>query len=264
MHALQARVEALEAQLREYQRRDREFQNAGSQSVNKTHALQSEPDWPPHLQEASIKDDLADLMGGLSLGEGNQLRYFGSRSHLSLVEQQLDTPKDPLSIRPAVSDREHPNIWGTLLPDTQNKLLKAFWRWQNQWQYLIHKESFTRSLANHGEDGYCTPLLLSSVLALASRYVDVPETRVDGDDPRTAGDAFARQAKALLFQEIEAPRVSTVIAAALISLKEMAVDKEPAGWTYLGMLAILDSVSSFSELTSTPPPSSRHCHTHGI
>ncbi|KAJ5876720.1 hypothetical protein N7455_000185 [Penicillium solitum] len=235
VQALQARVQALETQLLEYQRRDRQFQNAGSQSLHKRRAMQSESDWPPHLQEASIKDDLADLMGGLSLGEGNQLRYFGSRSHLSLVDQQLDTPKDPSSIRPAVSDHESPDIWSTLLPDTQDKLLTAFWRWQNQWQYLIHQEAFTRSLANHGEDGYCTPFLLSSVLALASRYVDVPETRVDGNDPSTAGDAFARQAKVLLFQEIEAPRVSTVIAAVLISLKEMAVDKEPAGWTYLGI-----------------------------
>ncbi|RAL00142.1 uncharacterized protein BO80DRAFT_408899 [Aspergillus ibericus CBS 121593] len=236
VQALEARVQALEAQLLEYQGRDRQFQNDSSRSLHqKKYAMQSEPGWPPHLKEASIKDDLVDLMGGLSLGEGNQLRYFGSRSHLSLVEQQVDTPEDPSSIHLAVSDIKLSDIWGTLLPNTQDKLLTAFWRWQNQWQYLIHKEAFTRSLARDGEDGYCTPLLLSSILALASRYVDVPETRVDGSDPRTAGDAFARQAKALLFQEIEAPRVSTVIAAALISLMEMAVDKEPAGWTYLGI-----------------------------
>ncbi|KAL2851881.1 fungal-specific transcription factor domain-containing protein [Aspergillus pseudoustus] len=235
VQALEARVRALEAQLDEYRRRERQFQNSRPQSFHERHAVQLEPGGPPHMQEAGIKDDLADLMGGLSLGEGNELRYFGSRSHLSLVEHQMDTPKVLSSIRPAVSDHGNRDIYNSLAPDTHDKLLTAFWRWQNQWQYLIHKEVFTRSLANHGEDGYCTPLLLASVFALASRYLDVPETRFDGKDPSTAGDAFARQAKALLFDEIEAPRVSTVIAAVLISLKEMAADTEPAGWTYLGI-----------------------------
>lgn len=45
---------------------------------------------------------------------------------------------------------------------------------------------------------------------------------------------FAAKAKQLIFEEIEAPRVPTVVAAALISVAELSVDLEPAGWTYIG------------------------------
>ncbi|KAJ5113839.1 fungal-specific transcription factor domain-containing protein [Penicillium angulare] len=179
-------------------------------------------------------NDLTDLLGGLSLGEGNQLRYFGSRSNLSFINSQ----KLPIAsgLGQSVSKSTHHRKLVVDVPSKiQKELLEIFWEWQNPWQYLVHKETFLRSFENNTDDGYCTPLLLYSMLALASRLSDNIDIRIDQGDSGTAGDGFANKAKTLLFEEIEAPRVSTVIAAAHISLKEMAKDNEPAGWTYIGI-----------------------------
>ncbi|KAL4781068.1 fungal-specific transcription factor domain-containing protein [Aspergillus varians] len=235
VQALHARIEDLEAQLREYRT---QFGPLAGHSFSPERPRDSAAVQSPSeaLKSPNPTDDIADLLGGLSLGEGNQLRYFGSRSHLSLIEQQLDT-KGHASLNTSISEnnRQNPPLHIPLRPETQEELLQSFWKWQNAWQYLVHKQVFLTSLANGGQDGYCTQLLLLSIMALAARYFDIRETRSNSDNPRTAGDGLARQAKELLMEEMEAPRISTVIAAALISLKEMAANKEPAGWTYIGI-----------------------------
>ncbi|KAL3479542.1 fungal-specific transcription factor domain-containing protein [Aspergillus californicus] len=240
VQALRARIEVLEAQLLEYQKRDGRVAGHSSQSLSERPKQRSDP--VPVQRSAGTQskprnptNDLADLLGGLSLGEGNQLRYFGSRSHLSLIEQQLDTERPPaLNTSVSLNHKQRP-LHVALSLEVQEELLQNFWNWQNSWQYLVHKQAFLRSLAIQGQDGYCSQLLLLSMLALAARYSDLVETRANANDPRTAGDSLTQQAKELLMHEMEAPRVSTVIAAALISLKEMSADKEPAGWTYIGI-----------------------------
>ncbi|GLB01635.1 hypothetical protein AtubIFM57258_000044 [Aspergillus tubingensis] len=174
-------------------------------------------------------DDITDVLGGLSIGEGDQLRYFGSRSNLSFMERQgakpftfRDDPNQPL--QPIDVD-----------PEIREELLDIYWNWQNPWQYLVYRKGFLRSLEARLDDGYCTPLLLYSMLALAARYSDNPKVRTVPNDSSTAGDDFSKKAQALLFEEIKAPRVSTVVAAAHLSLFEMAKDNEPSGWIYLGI-----------------------------
>ncbi|PYI11002.1 hypothetical protein BO78DRAFT_466665 [Aspergillus sclerotiicarbonarius CBS 121057] len=230
IQALQARIQFLESQLAQYQLQEGVF--SGSESHQLQHRDEQIGSKGSEAQSRSLDpiDDLTDLLGGLSVGEGDQLRYFGSRSNLSIVEQQG-------TMRPNLSPRNSYQLLQPIdvEPELQEELLDLFWEWQNPWQYLVYQKVFLRSLENQLDDGYCTPLLLYSMLALAARYSDNPEVRTIRNDPKTAGDDFSRKAQALLFEEIKAPRVSTVVAAAHMSLSEMARDNEPAGWTYIGI-----------------------------
>lgn len=179
-------------------------------------------------------DELVGLCGGLSLGEGQELRFFGSRSNLALITEQLDERCHDHLLRFSADRSQRPGIADVEVDQpTQEALLEVFWKWQNPWQYLVHEGAWYRSYET--QDGeYSTPALLYSMLAVAARYCDRPDTSSGVHDPSTAGMAFAAKAKQLVFEEIEAPRVSTVVAAALISVAELSVDLEPAGWTYIG------------------------------
>lgn len=126
------------------------------------------------------------------------------------------------------------NLRITLSDELQNHLLDLYWRWQNPWQYLVVKEAFLRDLYVDHTGRFSSPLLLSAILALAARYSDRLEVRIDPADANTAGDALAEQAKLLLLYESESPRITTVQAAAILSLRETATDKEALGWTYCG------------------------------
>lgn len=120
--------------------------------------------------------------------------------------------------------------------ELRDHLLDVFWSWQNAWQYIVVKDMFIQDLNNPSGGQYASPLLLSAILALSARYSDRPELRTDPSDPNTAGDALAEQAKMGLFYETQAPTITTVQAALLLSLRETATDKESLGWLYCGTL----------------------------
>ncbi|KAM0433794.1 hypothetical protein ACHAQK_009016 [Fusarium lateritium] len=184
--------------------------------------------------------DISDRLGALNIGEDGQIHYFGSRSNFSLLknspvasstisscglEKQAAHTLDRLGLRVEVPD------------ELRDHLLDLFWTWQNTWQYIIVKEPFLEDLLTNHSGQYASPLLLSAVLALASRYSDRIDLRTDPLNPNTAGDALAEQAKMMLFYESQAPKITTVQAAALLCLREMATDKEALGWMYCGMAA---------------------------
>lgn len=121
--------------------------------------------------------------------------------------------------------------------ELQNHLLDLYWRWQNPWNYVIHKSAFLRSFRGEDNGKSCSPLLLCSIFAIAARYSDRPELRSVPDDPNTAGDAFCEQAKILMLYEAEAPTITTVQAACLLALRIMSDGKEALGWLYAGMYA---------------------------
>lgn len=238
VQALHARIENLETQLLQYEN----AQKDATQPPNTTPAAMANQvplprkitaDDPQTPKSEDPLDDLVNLYGALSFAEGQELRYYDSRSNLGLVHQQLDTSSVPTFQMPPKNSHHGGDSFG-VTPDVQEHLLELYWKWQNPWQYLIHEGRFRRDLEQGNSHGYCTPLLLYSMLALASRYSDRLDIRTNPDDPSTAGDAIAEHAKLLLFDELEAPAVSTVIAAVLLSLKEMSVNKEPVGWTYMG------------------------------
>jgi hypothetical protein len=185
-----------------------------------------------------IFEDVADLVGRLNLGDDGELRYFGSPSNFTLLHGPTngarilinsDAIDEALQAPQALYREEY------IPPNLQSHLLDLFWTWQNTWQYVVHKRAFMSEFDAGTCGRYCTPLLLLAILSLSSRYSDWPETRTDPQDANTAGEAFANQAKELLFHEIETPTVPTVQAAVLLALREYAVNAETSAWVYIGM-----------------------------
>ncbi|KAL2881049.1 hypothetical protein SGCOL_003708 [Colletotrichum sp. CLE4] len=182
--------------------------------------------------------DLTGLVGRLNVTEDGQLHYFGSQSSYNLVrEPPRDSPADPRE--PSLKMQRQGLLAAAQLgkmvtvPDElQAHLLELYWRWQNPWNYVIHKSAFLRSYRGEDDGTYCSPLLLCSIFAIAARYSDRPELRTVPGDPSTAGDAFGEHAKILLLYESEAPTITTVQAACLLALRIMSDGKEALGWLY--------------------------------
>jgi hypothetical protein len=88
-----------------------------------------------------------------------------------------------------------------------------------------------------GKSGYCTPLLVNAMLALGCHFTTWPAARANPSDSATAGDHFFREAKRLIAEndEHEHPRLATVQALALMSVREAGCGREAKGWVYSGM-----------------------------
>ncbi|KAK4912449.1 hypothetical protein LTR49_019063, partial [Elasticomyces elasticus] len=84
---------------------------------------------------------------------------------------------------------------------------------------------------------YCSPLLVNAILALGCHFSSRPGTRLDMEDSATAGDHFFKEAKRLIMEndEHEKPRLTTVQALALMSVREAGCGREAKGWVYSGM-----------------------------
>ncbi|OKL62053.1 hypothetical protein UA08_02149 [Talaromyces atroroseus] len=196
-----------------------------------------EPGVSPENQRDPV-DDLTDIYGRLDVAEDGHLRYFGASSYFNMLKRpQYDgsTAKPHVPSLSSTAFQAHMPTRIDLPHEVQNHLLDLYWKWQNPWQYIVHKDAFCRALEQGHHDEYCTPLLLHSVLALAARYSDDISLRTDPLDANTAGDALQRTAKFILQSEVEHPTVSTVVSLAILALREMSTNKEAIGWTYIGI-----------------------------
>ncbi|OAG41953.1 hypothetical protein AYO21_03688 [Fonsecaea monophora] len=247
VEALHARIKSLERQLHACQQHGSlstalDFVNIspgvaptlGGEDARPAQSHTRELDlWP--TTERGPLDELTETAGQLDIAEDGHLRFFGAPSYFNLLKSApylttRSTEQDDLDLtmQPNTIDVD-------LSYELQTHLLNLFWRWQNPWQYLIHRQAFCRAFESRLYNEYCTPLLLRCVLALASRYCDHPGPRLDARDANTAGDLLAAQAKDILSVEIEHPSTSTTAALAILALREMSVNKETLGWIYIGM-----------------------------
>ncbi|KPM41104.1 hypothetical protein AK830_g5456 [Neonectria ditissima] len=188
------------------------------------------------LEDDETVDELADALGCFTLGDTGELRFFGASSNFDLV------PNHSLKVASSVEARNRGIAAARQMPgffepsdELRDHLLAFFWRWQNSWQYVVPRESFVTDLYVTKSGRYCTPLLLTAILALASRYSPRLELRTDPNDANTAGNIFATQGKMMLQYEYEAPTTSTVQATALLGLFWASIDNEGLGFMYIGM-----------------------------
>lgn len=187
-------------------------------------------------QDKEEVDELADALGCFTLGDTGELRFFGASSNFSIIHNH------PLRVASSGDARSRGIAAARLMPgffepsdELRDHLLELYWQWQNSWQYIVARESFVMDLYVHKTGRFCTPLLLTAMLALASRYSSRPEVRTNLDDPNTAGELFTAQARTMLHHEYEAPTTSTVQAAGLLGLYWAAMDREGLGFMYIGM-----------------------------
>lgn len=240
-----ARIDLLEKELKRYRIN-------GTASANQSMALAdtanlklpiSSPS-PSSSSNCDPESDLADLLGQLSVADNGQVTYFGPRSNFYVTEDST-TEASHIARPPRKAPKVKPRQPTGLTEDVQNDLLELYWTWQHPWMYFVHKKLFLEELRQPGGN-YCTSLLLSSILALASRFSDCVQVRSDPTDPNTAGSELAERARQFLSQEMESPTVSTVAAALIIAVRAMAEDKDYLGWTYAGTVNDLFSTGEKS------------------
>lgn len=195
-------------------------------------------DSPGRTTEDFVRE-ITHTYGSLTLNENGQLSYFGPQSNFNLLHSFVNqTPANPAhAYEETLTDRTFltPDIQIPL--EVQEHLLELYFRWQNPWLYLVEKEVFLRDFHASTPSRYCTPSLLLAIFSVAARYSDRTEVREDPENPGSAGNEYAKAANKLLLVECENPSVPTVQAAALLAIRWMAENKEPAGWLYTGSMA---------------------------
>lgn len=129
-------------------------------------------------------------------------------------------------------------------PELVVHLLNMYFTWHYTYFTTLSKSLFWRDflLGYSSRDckrrtEYCTPLLVNAMLALGCHFTSWPQARDNPKDSATAGDHFFKEAKRLILQydEHEKPRLATVQALALMSVREAGCGREARGWVYSGM-----------------------------
>ncbi|KAJ5767226.1 uncharacterized protein N7511_004842 [Penicillium nucicola] len=229
--ALEARVESLECRL------EAALANSTKSSTKGPREDPSSTTFPESVNETENPvDDLTQAFGCFTLGDTGELRFFGASSNFSIIQNPSLKVASSLEARNLgiTAAQQSPGYFKPS-EELQDHLLSLFWRWQNSWQYIVSRESFVHDLYVEKSGRYCTPLLLTAIMALSSRYSSRIELRMDFTDPNTAGAIFARQAKTMLDCEYEAPTTSTVQATAILGLYWASIDNEGLGFMYIGM-----------------------------
>lgn len=231
VRALEARIKSLETEL------------AASKNVRQsvTHPDSASDSSPLHRAKsmATPLDEVIDTLGRFHVADGGDVRYFGSRSSFHLLQTTFLSRKSSKQMQVEGYDAVNAQMGPLQLSqDLHNHLLELFWRWQNVWQYFVPRGLFTESIANSGGSPFGrfhSPLLLSAIYALASRYSDRHEVRTDPEDPNTAGDDFLARANIMLTFEREAATTQTIQAVLILALCQSARDKETLAYTTAGV-----------------------------
>lgn len=188
--------------------------------------------------------ELARKMGELRLENGS-VRFIGGTSHLIYLG-------DPAAMDPAEPEddngptNEDPiTTWTTVTKDTKLiiHLINMYFNWHYTYFTTLSKSLFHGDfLAGRynrplGSAAYCSSLLVNAMLALGCHFTSVPGAFAVPGDSRTKGDHFFAEAKRLLVEndEYEKPRLTTVQALALMSVREAGCGREAKGWVYSGM-----------------------------
>ncbi|KAF2723790.1 hypothetical protein K431DRAFT_282484 [Polychaeton citri CBS 116435] len=218
--------------------------------VAKEQGLDPDDDDDDLLQEGTVsatqtptfETQLYGKMGDLRLDDGS-MRYIGGTSnliHLGNDDASLSDPdeytqqEDPITSWTAVTDDAELVV----------HLLNMYFTWHYTYFTTLSKSLFYRDFLlgrppPHAKrkTQYCTPLLVNAILALGCHFTSHGGAREVTDDSATAGDHFFREAKRLIKEndEHEKPRLTTVQALALMSVREAGCGREAKGWVYSGM-----------------------------
>ncbi|KAH7136518.1 fungal-specific transcription factor domain-containing protein [Dactylonectria macrodidyma] len=187
--------------------------------------------------------DLARKMGELRLENGS-VRFIGGTSHLIYLgdphhEGEIDPNPEQLTFG------EDPiTTWTRVTRDAQliTHLMKMYFNWHYPYFTTLSKTMFFRDFMK-GKSGlgrgtvYCSSLLVNAMLALGCHFTSMAGAYGIAGDSRTKGDHFFAEAKRLIVEndEYEKPRLVTVQALALMSVREAGCAREAKGWVYSGM-----------------------------
>ncbi|KAF2143695.1 uncharacterized protein K452DRAFT_325640 [Aplosporella prunicola CBS 121167] len=198
------------------------------------------------VPQGTFEGNLSGKMGQMRLEDGSQ-RYIGGTSNLIYLGQGSDTEDDSLSSgrSDAYQQLEDPvTSWTTATDDPELvvHLMNMYFTWHYTFFTTLSRPLFWKDflLGKPPSDSgrkYCTPLLVNAMLALGCHFTSIPAARANRDNSATAGDHFFKEAKRLIMEndEHEKPKITTVQALALMSVREAGCGREAKGWVYSGM-----------------------------
>lgn len=207
--------------------------------------------------------ELARKMGEMRLENGS-VRFIGGTSHLIYVGDPADDDKgaaaaardgrgkgvDAAQAKPQLeppyrTTEEAINSWTTVTGDTSliMYLMNMYFNWHYTYFTTLSRSLFYddflrgRPQLLPNRTVHCTSLLVNAMLALGCHFTSVPGAFAEPGDSRTKGDHFFAEAKRLIVEndEYEKPRLATVQALALMSVREAGCAREAKGWVYSGM-----------------------------
>ncbi|CAG8961644.1 hypothetical protein HYFRA_00006181 [Hymenoscyphus fraxineus] len=191
----------------------------------------------------TFETELSGKMGELRL-EGGSVRFLGGTSNLIYLDPTDDDDYAPGS--EAYTQQEDPlTSWTTVTTDTEVivHLINMYFTWHYPYFTTLSKSLFYRDfllgkpMGNPKRTIYCSSLLVNAMLALGCHFSNSPKGCAIPVDPTTKGDAFFAEAKRLIVEndEYEKPRLTTVQALCLMSVREAGCGREAKGWVYSGM-----------------------------
>lgn len=196
---------------------------------------------------ASFEVKLGAKMGELRLDDGS-LQFIGGTSHLLFLNPAITTGVDDAQVDAGMYQHLQEPIlsWTEVTSDPEliTHLLNLYFTWHYSYFTCLSRPLFYRSFIRGHQPvspgqppEHCSPLLVNAMLALGCHFTSRPAARADPNDATTAGDHFFREAKRLIleFDEHEKPRITTVQALALMSVREAGCGRESRGWVYSGM-----------------------------
>lgn len=195
-----------------------------------------------------FETELSGKMGELRLENGS-VSYIGGTSNLLFLDSGSDV-EDPITSTEEVGSYQKQEdaiiSWteATPDPDLVIHLINMYFTWHYTYFATLSKTLFYRDFwrgklvhDNRHKTEYCTSLLVNAMLALGCHFTSWPASRADPSNSATAGDHFFKEAKRLILvnDEHENPRLATVQALALMSVREAGCGREAKGWVYSGM-----------------------------
>lgn len=188
-----------------------------------------------------FENEFSGKLGELRTENGS-VRFIGSTSNLIY----LTSENEKLDGSGEIQQQDEPLLsWTTVTSDADVilHLLNMYLNWHYPFFTTLSKSLFLRDFLLGKQLGmpkrtmYCSSLLVNAMLALGCHFTSSPAGCAVPNDPTTKGDTFFQEAKRLIVEndEYEKPRLTTVQALALMSVREAGCGREAKGWVYSGM-----------------------------
>ncbi|OTB07508.1 hypothetical protein M426DRAFT_44753, partial [Hypoxylon sp. CI-4A] len=188
--------------------------------------------------------DLARKMGELRVENGST-RFIGGTSHLIHWDIHGSSNPESESRNTNMADIDPITSWSDVTKDPEviKHLLNMYFNWHYPYFTTLSRTLFYRdflrgkSSTSRNKTAYCSSLLVNAMLALGCHFTDMPCAYATAGDSWTKGDHFFAEAKRLIVDndEYERPRLTTVQALAMMSVREAGCGREAKGWVYSGM-----------------------------
>ncbi|KAI4095839.1 MAG: hypothetical protein LQ344_001393 [Seirophora lacunosa] len=225
--------------------------NVAESIITNGRHLAPAPDSPladsePLVGVPRFEKELSGRMGELHL-ENGAVSFVGGTSNLIFLDTGFDNaPHTDMEAERYQQQANPITSWTEVTNDHELivHLINMYFTWHYTYFTTLSKSLFYRDFLlgkpppeTKRRTEYCTPLLVNAMLTLGCHFTSWPAARSIPSDSATAGDHFFKEAKRLILEndEHESPRLATVQALALMSVREAGCGREAKGWVYSGM-----------------------------